>query len=340
MIRPDRTKAASLAGLLSLSILAVASCGKGRTAAVQVAEGEVRAFVSVERVDVRSGPSSEATRVGSLARGAEVRLRGYVDGFGRVLLPSKSEGWLPAGTFERLADRDARKARTEAVSGFAPQPGRTTEPTVLFLGPDFGAAQYETCEEGTRLDVLLADHDFYGILLPGKVLAFAPARSIRLYEIPAAPTPSPAEGGPPPGEAVAGAPPPRPEAPAKAVPGPGGLAQADAGRAIPYESLPPEAEAPVLVTRVDPRYPDFARKAGLSGDVQLRVLVDLDGRVSRVEVVAGAPGGMTEAATEAVRRWLYHPARIAGRPVPVWKVVRVHFAIDGKGVGDGEKPPL
>jgi len=329
-----------LVPLAFLAVLALASCGRSRTPVAKAEEGDVRAFVSLERVDVRSGPSGEIARAGALARGAEVRLRGYSGGFGRVLLPTGKEGWLPAGSFERLADREARRARTEAVLRFTPQSGRTVEPTLLFLGPDYGAAQYTSYEEGASVDVLLADHDFYGVLLPGKVLAFVPARSVQLLERIAPPAQAAPEPAAPPLPGEPAGIPSRGEPAPRAVPGPGLPSPPEAVRQLPYESLPADAEPPVLVTRVDPRYPEFARKAGLSGEVQLKVLVDVDGRVSRVEVVAGAPGGMTEAATEAVRRWGYRPARVGGKPVAVWKVVRVHFAIDGKGVGDGEKPPL
>jgi TonB family protein len=332
MSRPHRTgpaTLAALAALASIAVFALASCGRGRMPVAAAGEGEVKAVVSLERVEVRSGPAGDAPRAGTLARGAEVRLRGYSGGFARVLLPSGAEGWLPAGSFERQPDREARRERTDAVARFAPQPGRMLEPTQLFLAPDYGAAQYGRLEEGASLEVLLADHDFYGVLLPGKVLAFVPARSVRLVAPALAPAPTPIQtvAGPPGGSGGQPSFPPTPSAP-------------EVVHQVPYEALPADAEAPVLVTRVDPRYPEFARKAGLSGDVQLRVLVDVDGRVSRVEVVAGAPGGLTEAATEAVRRWVYEPARVGGRPIAVWKVVRVHFAIDGKKARGDETPPL
>ena len=332
MSRPHRTgpaTLAALAALASIAVFALASCGRGRMPVAAAGEGEVKAVVSLERVEVRSGPTGDAPRAGTLARGAEVRLRGYSGGFARVLLPSGAEGWLPAGSFERQPDREARRERTGAVARFAPQPGRMLEPTQLFLAPDYGAAQYGRLEEGASLEVLLADHDFYGVLLPGKVLAFVPARSVRLVAPALAPAPTPiqAVAGPPGGPGGQPSFPPTPPAP-------------EVVHQVPYEALPADAEAPVLVTRVDPRYPEFARKAGLSGDVQLRVLVDVDGRVSRVEVVAGAPGGLTEAATEAVRRWVYEPARVGGRPIAVWKMVRVHFAIDGKKARGDETPPL
>jgi TonB family protein len=317
-----------LTALASAAVLALASCGRGRTPVAAAAEGEVKAVVSLERVEARSGPAGDASRAGILARGAEVRLRGYSGGFARVLLPSGAEGWLPAGSFERQPDREARRERTDAVAHFAPQPGKALEATRLFLAPDYGAAQYGGLEEGTSLEVLLADHDFYGVLLAGKVLAFVPTRSVRLVAPHQAPAPA--------------------ESAAMPLGGPGGQSSSfpptppapEVVHQVPYEALPADAEAPVLVTRVDPRYPEFARKAGLSGNVQLRLLVDVDGRISRVEVVSGAPGGMTEAATEAVRRWVYEPARMGGKPVAVWKVVRVHFAIDGKKARGDETPPL
>jgi protein TonB len=331
---------------LSLSILVFSGlagfpgCGRGKSPAGSEADGDVRAFVSLERVDVRAEAAAGASRVSTLTRGTEVRLKGQTGGFARIVLSSGREGWIPSGSIERVHDRADRKVRTDAVARFPVQPGRVLESTIFFLSPDYGAAQFAPAEEGAALDVVLADHDFFGVLLPGKVLAFVPARSVRLI---AAPPESRSEAPPPsavhapPVALLAGVEtPPEPirvtssSAPFSPDPAPGG----------PYESLPPDATAPLLVTRVDPKYPDFAKKAGRSGDVQLRILVEKDGRVSRVDVVTGAPGGMTEAARDAVRRWAYEPARIAGQPVAVWKVVRVHFSVDGKGPRGDEPPPL
>jgi TonB family protein len=65
----------------------------------------------------------------------------------------------------------------------------------------------------------------------------------------------------------------------------------------------------------------------LGGDVVMRVVVEANGSIGRVEVVTPAPFGMTEAATDAVRRWTYRPARVNGQPVAVWKVIRVKFTL-------------
>ncbi len=271
----------------------------------------------------------------ALARGTEVRLRGASGGFVRAALPGGKEGWIPDGSFERAKDREERKRRAKDVADFPAQPGRVIDPTQLFLAPDYGGAMWGQLEDGDDVEVVLADHDFYGVRLPGKELAFVPARSVRLLP-PRAPhetAENRPEPPPPPGAEVeatlrAGA------ATSIATPVP------ESPRPTPFESLPAEAEAPVLLKRVDPKYPDFARKAGLSGDVTLKVLVEADGHIARVDVVTGAPGGLTEAATEAVRKWVYQPARVAGRPVAVWKVLRVHFALGGREPPGEEKPPL
>ena len=316
-----------------LLLLALSGCGRGKSPLARAAESEVEATVSVERVEAKASPSSDSPKSASLARGAKVVLRGASNGFARVGLPGGGEGWIPAGSFERRADREQRERRAAAVAGFTPQPGRVVEPTTLFLAPDYGAAQYGTLEDGDDVEAVLADHDFYGVRLPGKILAFVPARSLRL--LPAARQELVKEGaGPVPG----GAPPAAPPHVVAAVPS--APLPPEPPRVAPLEALPPDAEAPVLVTRIDPRYPDFARRANLSGDVVLRLLIETDGKVSRVEVISGAPGGMTEAASDAVRRWTYRPARSGGQPVAVWRVVRVHFSIDGKDKERDEAPPL
>ncbi len=99
-----------------------------------------------------------------------------------------------------------------------------------------------------------------------------------------------------------------------------------AAAAAPLAALPEGSELPVLVTRVDPQYPEAARRLRVGGDVVLRVVVEANGSIGRIETVAPAPFGMTEAAVDAVRKWTYRPARVSGQPVAVWKVIRVKFS--------------
>lgn len=77
------------------------------------------------------------------------------------------------------------------------------------------------------------------------------------------------------------------------------------------------ANAPRLTRRVHPRYPHEARKARTEGQIHLEVLIDSAGNVADITVTRRLPGGLTEAATTAVRQWVFEPAVDAqGKPVP------------------------
>jgi len=293
--------------------------------------------VTLEKVVAHAAAGAKSPQAGTLARGAAVRVREAKGDWVRVSVPS-GDVWVPAGSFERLADREAREKREAAVQSFATQIGRAVEPCPILLAPDYGAARWGTLEDGDDVDVVLADHDFFGVRLKGKMLAFVPARSIRLLPSAVAETP----GGPvPKGVAPAveslGVPDrdlrPTPRAPAgdvSQIP-PAGFAPAAPGvaasPAAPLVSLPDGAELPVLVTRVDPRYPEAARRTSQSGEVVLRAVVEANGTIGKIDVLSPGTMGMADAAVEAVKRWIYRPARVNGQPVAVWKVIRVKFAL-------------
>lgn len=83
-------------------------------------------------------------------------------------------------------------------------------------------------------------------------------------------------------------------------------------------------------TKVEPAYPEAARRARLEGRVILQLVVRRDGTVGEVTVLK-APAlevGFSEAARAAVTQWRYRPARQAGRPVDVYLTVVVNFQIE------------
>ena len=79
-----------------------------------------------------------------------------------------------------------------------------------------------------------------------------------------------------------------------------------------------------LVHRVDPVYPDLARRARISGVVILEVTVDEEGNVADIRVLRGHPL-LDEEAVRAVRQWKYSPTLLSGEPVPVIATVTVIF---------------
>ena len=88
----------------------------------------------------------------------------------------------------------------------------------------------------------------------------------------------------------------------------------------------PVDEAPRVLRRVEPVYPTFALEAGLTGRVVLHVQVGTDGTVREIRVAEGS-NVFVEAATQAVRQWLFRPARVGARPVPIWVEIPVTFRL-------------
>ena len=79
-----------------------------------------------------------------------------------------------------------------------------------------------------------------------------------------------------------------------------------------------------LVRRVDPVYPDLARRAHIGGTVVLNAVIRPDGKVGAVQVVSGNPL-LARAAVDAVRQWRYDPFRLNGTAVQAEANVRLNF---------------
>ena len=87
-------------------------------------------------------------------------------------------------------------------------------------------------------------------------------------------------------------------------------------------------QAPELIKKVDPRYPDIARRAGVEGVVTLQIVIDETGRVVEAEVVVAVPPNIFEqAALDAIIQWEFRPAMQRDRPVRVRIGQRVEFVL-------------
>jgi TonB family protein len=72
-------------------------------------------------------------------------------------------------------------------------------------------------------------------------------------------------------------------------------------------------------SRVEPVYPDLARKMNLTGTVKVEVVVAPNGTVKEAKVVGGHPV-LAGAALDAARKWRFEPA-----PVETSGVVEFKF---------------
>ena len=82
----------------------------------------------------------------------------------------------------------------------------------------------------------------------------------------------------------------------------------------------------LLVKKIQPSYPDAARKAHIQGAVVLRATVGKEGDVENLQVVSGPPE-LAPAAIEAVKQWKYRPYMKDGHAVEVETDITVNFSL-------------
>lgn len=134
---------------------------------------------------------------------------------------------------------------------------------------------------------------------------------------PAAAPPVAKPTGPTPGTAPA--PPPAPGPPVH-----GAASQAATGS--PQQKILP----PTYLNTPRPDYPQLARRRGWQGTVLLKVFVNLQGGVTRVELIKSSGHEVLDrAALRQVREWRFTPARKGNRAVASEALVPVDFVLDG-----------
>jgi TonB family protein len=85
-------------------------------------------------------------------------------------------------------------------------------------------------------------------------------------------------------------------------------------------------QAPVLIKRVEPRYPPQARPIHLEGAVQVSTTIGTDGVPRALKIISGNPL-FGAAAIDAISEWRFKPALLHGSPVeqPLIVTVTFHF---------------
>jgi TonB family protein len=86
-------------------------------------------------------------------------------------------------------------------------------------------------------------------------------------------------------------------------------------------------QPPRLLEEIKADYTEAARRARLSGNVVLEIVVRRDGGIGDVRVRRGLGMGLDERAIAAVRQWRFAPAERLGRPVDVVVEVAVEFRL-------------
>jgi TonB family protein len=82
---------------------------------------------------------------------------------------------------------------------------------------------------------------------------------------------------------------------------------------------------PTIAHQVLPEYTDEARKAKITGSVELLIRVRTDGTVQFEKVLKSLGYGLDERAIEAIKQWRFNPGTKDGKPVGVMTSVSLNF---------------
>ncbi|UCE43185.1 MAG: energy transducer TonB [Candidatus Aminicenantes bacterium] len=88
-----------------------------------------------------------------------------------------------------------------------------------------------------------------------------------------------------------------------------------------------DIKPPKLIKKIQPVYPESARKAGIEGAVIVEATTDIYGKVVKTKILRSIPE-LDQAAMDAVKQWVYEPYIKEGKPVGMIFTVTVVFKLD------------
>jgi TonB family protein len=94
---------------------------------------------------------------------------------------------------------------------------------------------------------------------------------------------------------------------------------------VPYD------KEPTIIKKVEPKYPQRALSAGIEGKVNVKMWVDTDGKVKKVEVLKSDFEIFNDAAVAAAKQFIFAPAYVNNQPVAVWVAYPFEFTLHKKG---------
>ncbi len=325
----------AFAGLVGATLFAVSYLLHPRGVPSEDAEAAAGtpAYVTLDGTVVRREPSKDSDSVAAVSAGARVDAFGSRGGWVEVATGAGERGFVPSDSIERGPDREARRRREKTLLAFTPVYGVLGEAADVTLAPYPLAARGGRLAKGSVIAIHSVDHSYFAFRDKTWGIAFVNSAAVDLIP------PDPREPGIEP-EKV------KPlknltiiDLEEEPLPEDESIAEVEGGEELnPVLAPPPAAapvptassglvEGPVAIKRVEPVYPDLARRAGIDGTVELEVSIDATGKVTDVEVVRGLPLGLSQAAADAVHQWTYRPARSAAGPVATRTSVRIRFVL-------------
>lgn len=94
----------------------------------------------------------------------------------------------------------------------------------------------------------------------------------------------------------------------------------------PRLAVPEEVMRWRLERRVEPRYPEMARRLGITGSVRFAAVVAKDGSVRALHLISGHPL-LVPAALKAAKQWVFRPTLHRGAPIEVVTHITIEFRL-------------
>jgi TonB family protein len=96
----------------------------------------------------------------------------------------------------------------------------------------------------------------------------------------------------------------------------------------PVQRAGEEVQAPSIVQRTKPMYPEFRKPEKTQGMVVVEAIIDRDGTIRDPRIDETGPGlEFAAAALDAVCDWRFAPARLGGEPVSVYYALTVNYEV-------------
>jgi TonB family protein len=90
---------------------------------------------------------------------------------------------------------------------------------------------------------------------------------------------------------------------------------------VPFE------KEPMVISRVEPEYPEICRQVGLTGAVNARLWITREGKVRDVVIIKSDSEFFNQAVIDAAKQWIFTPALMNKGPVAVWRAVVFNFKL-------------
>ncbi len=95
--------------------------------------------------------------------------------------------------------------------------------------------------------------------------------------------------------------------------------------------LPGEVDTmPAPILNAKPIYPIRARRLNITGEVEVKFLVDERGHVTKIDILKSTPAGVFDNAVfKALPSWRFSPGKICGEDVSTWVITTIKFRLEG-----------